>query len=350
MRIKIYDKDYNLLTTLINSSSASDFNNLKYKNKVSDIGDASFLVRVDNAKITTTTLAHYNRVEITDDDGTVRWTGLIVDKNVKLNTIEVKCYSIAYIMNKRVTGASEVHNGQANTEIEAILSNLNSAEATGITAGTLDLTTAINLTFNRGKAWQSIKSIVDGVDGQIIINNDRTLDFKSVVGNDLTASVIFRFEIENPELANILNFNVADGGRDIISKTYGESGALTSTKENAVIKGLYGLLEEYENFREINDQATLDNSSENNNKDSQLSPSIRLSPKVTDNFEAGDIVVIKLDNDFIELDGNFQIMEKSVSIINNQKMIVIKINDEVGTFTDDFRNLKTNVDLLNTSV
>lgn len=350
MRILIYDNQYNLLTMLINSVSSSDFNNLSYKNKVNDIGDASFLVRVDNQKITPTNIQHYNRVEITEDDGTVKWTGLIIEKTIQLNVIQIKCYGLAHILDKRVTGNAETYNGQADTSITTLLSNANTAEATGITTGDIDLATAVNLTFNRSKVLSAMKSIKDAVDGQMLINNDRSLDFKSVVGNDLTASVIFRFEKNNPELANILKFQVSDIGREIISKTYGKSDALTTAQENATLRGLYGLLETFENFREINDQTTLDNSAINNNSDSELSPSIELSPAVPDNFEAGDIVVIKLDNGFVQIDGNYQIMEKSVNVINSQKLITIKISESGVTFTDDIKKIKDNLNLLNTSI
>lgn len=350
MRIIIYDNQYNKLTTLINSSISADFNNLRYKNKVNDVGDASFLVRIDNQKISQANLLHYNRVEITEDDGTVKWTGMIIEKTIQLNVIQVNCYSLAHILDKRVTGDAETYNGQADTSITTLLSNANTAEATGITAGDIELSTAVNLTFNRSKVLSAIKSIKDAVDGQILVNNDRSLDFKSVVGNDLTDSVIFRFERSNPELANILNFQVSDIGREIISKTYGESESLTTAQENATLKSLYGLLESFENFREINDQTTLDNSAINNNSDSELSPTIELSPLIQDNFEAGDIVSIKLDNDFINLDGSYQIMEKEVRVINTQKLITIKINESGLTFTDDIKKIKDNLNLLNTQV
>jgi len=350
MRIKLYDNQYSLLTTLINGVTSSDFNNLSYRNKVNDVGDASFLVRIDNQKITATNIQHYNRVEITEDDGTVKWTGMIIEKSVDLNTIQVKCYSLAHILDKRLTGDALTYNGQADTAIASLLSNTNSAEATGITAGDIDLTTGINITFNRTKVLSAMKSIKDSVDGQILINNDRSLDFKSVVGRDLTASVIFSFEKTKPELANILNFQVSDIGREIISKTYGKSDAISTAQENATIKGIYGLLEEFVNYREINNQTTLDNIAINNNSDSEISPSIALSPSVADNFEAGDIVNIKLDNGFVALDGNYQIMEKAVRVINSQKLITIQINDTRANFTDDIKKLKDNLNLLNTSI
>ena len=275
---------------------------------------------------------------------------MIIEKAIQLNIIQVKCYSLAHILDKRVTGDAITYNGQADVSVVSILTAVNSTEATGITAGDIDLTTAVNLTFNRSKVLSAIKSIKDAVDGQILVNNDRSLDFKSVVGRDLTASVIFRFEKNNPELANILDFKVSDVGREIISKTYGKSDSLSTAQENATLKGLYGLLETFENFMGTNDQTTLDNSAINNNSDSQLSPSIELSPSVPDNFEAGDIIAIKLNNGFTIIDGNYQVMEKDVKVINNQKLITIKINESTSTFTDDIKKIKDNLDLLNTSI
>ena len=350
MRIKIYDKDYNPLTTLINGVVTSDFNNLQYSNKVNAVGDASFLVRIDNPKITPTSIQHYNKLEITEDDGTVKWTGLIIERTIQLNIIQVKCYGLAHILDKRVTQSSVHYATEAGITVTTLLSNTNTAEQTGITAGEISLATAVDLTFQRTKVLQAIKSVADAVDGQYLVNNDRTLDFKEVVGNDLTESVIFRFEKATPELANILKFQVQDIGREIISKTYGKSDALTSTQENETLKNLYGLLEQFENYREIGDQTTLDNRTLNNNKDSELSPKIELSPAVPDNFEAGDIVKIKLNNGFTQLDGNYQIMEKDVNVINNQKLITIKINQSVANFTDDIKKLRENVNLLNTTI
>lgn len=350
MKIKLYDKGFTPLTTLINSSSASDFNNLSYKNQVNGVGDASFVVRIDNSKITPTTIKHYNRLEIKDDDGTVRWAGVIVDKKIELNLITVKCYGLAHVLDRRLTGDSELHSGQANTEATEILTDANSAEATGITAGTLDVTTAVNITFNRGKRLQAIKSIADAVSAQYIVKPDRKLYLQNIVGQDLSASVLFRFEYDKPEIANILQFEIADDGKVIVSKSYGKSNALTSTQTDAGIQAGYGLLEEFLNFSEASNQATLDGLTLNNNQDSGLSPTIALSPTVGDNFEAGDVVRIILDNKFISVDTTYQILEKAVKIVNGQKLITIKLNLEIKDFVADFKAMRTSLELLSRSV
>jgi hypothetical protein len=336
MKIKLYDKNFTLLTLLINSSTASDFNNLSYKNQVNGVGDASFVVRIDNPKITTATVKHFNKVEILDEDDVVRWVGIIVNKKIDINLITVKCYGLAHILNKRLTGSAEVHNGQANTEATELLTSANSAENTGISEGTLDVTTAVNITFNQTKVLQAIKSIADAVSAQYIVKTDRKLYVQTIVGQDLSASVFFQYEIDKPELANLLQFNVEDDGEAIISKSYGKNNTLTSAQEDAGIKTEFGLLEDFQNFNEASDQTTLDNLTANNNQDSGLSPAIALSPEVADNFEAGDIVKIKLNNGFISINTSYQILEKAVKIANNQKLITIKLNLEVKDFIADF--------------
>ena len=346
MKIKLYDKSFTPITTLINSSSASDFNNLNYKNQVNGVGDAGFVVRIDNPKITTASVKHYNRVEILDDDGTVRWAGVIVNKKIDLNLIAVKCYGLAHVLDKRTTGDAEVHSGQAGAEATELLTSANSAEDTGISAGTLDVTTAVNITFNRGKVLQAIKSIADAVNAQYIVKHDRKLYLQEIVGQDLTASVLFRYEYDKPELANILQFDIEDDGKSIVSKSYGKANALSSTQEDAGIKTAFGLLEEFKNFSEASDQTTLDNLTAGNNQDSGLSPTIALSPTVGDNFEAGDVVRIILDNGFISIDTEYQILEKSVKIANNQKLITVKLNLEAKDFIADFRKMKADLELL----
>ena len=346
MRIKIYDKDFVQLTTLVNTSSISDFNNLTYKNQVNNVGDASFVVRIDNPKITSTVINHYNKLEITDDDGTVRFVGVIVEKKIDLDLITVKCYGLAYILDRRITSPNEAHNGQANTEATSILNATNSEEATGITAGTLNVTTAVNVKFNHTKRWQAIKTIADSVGAQIIVKNDRKLYMQTLVGQDLSASVFFRYEKSKPQQANVLQFEITDDGKNIVSESHGTAKTFDSEIDDAVIRAKYGLLEEFGNFGEANDQTTLDNLVRNNNQDSGLSPAIALSPEITDNFDAGDVVQVTLDNGFISVDLPYQIFEKSVKIVNNQKLITIKLNLEQKDFLNDFKKMKSDLELL----
>lgn len=346
MKIKIYDKDFNPLTTLINGSTASDFNSLSYHAQVNGIGDASFVVRINNSKINQTTINHYNKIEIADDDGTIRWVGLIVEKTITLDLVTVKCYGLAHVLDKRLTGDAEVHNGQANTEVASILTAVNAVEDTGISAGTMDVTATVNATFNRGKVWTSIKSIADAVGAQYIIRQDRKLYLQTLAGQDLTSSVIFRYEKNSPENANVLQFQTDDDGKAIISETHSKSSTLSSLAEDTAIKTKYGLLEEFKSFTEASDQNTLDQLTANNNQDSGLSPNVALSPTIGDNFEAGDTVRIILNNGFIDIDTEYQILDKTVRIVNGQKLITVKLNLETKTFVKEFKAIKESVESL----
>lgn len=350
MKIKLYNKDFTLLTILINGSTASDFNGLTYKNQVDNVGDATFTVRIDNQKINQTTVKHYNRVEILDDDDTVRWVGVIVNKKIDLNLIQIKCYGLAHVLDRRLTGGSEIHNGQANTEATELLDSANLAETTGIIAGVLDVTTAVNITFNQTKVLQAIKSIADAVGAHYIVKNDRKLNLQTIVGQDLSGSVVFRYEYDRPELANLLQFDIEDDGKVIVSKTYAKNSTLTSAQLDSAIKDEFGLLEEFRNFTEANNQATLDNLTSNVNQDSGLSPTIALSPEFGDDFDAGDIVRVILNNGFISIDTNYQILEKAVKIVNNQKLITVKLNLEAKNFIADFKKMKDSLELLSRSI
>lgn len=352
MLIKIYDKTFTPLTILISNSQTDDFINLNYKNVIDGVGDASFTVRVDNKKISPTVLNHYNKIEIVEEDeaGTVRWVGVIVEKTVKLNVIDVKCYSLIHILDRRITDEGDEVSGNANTLVANLLTATNSAENTGISAGTIDLSTYAKITLNREKVLSAIQNIASFVNGHYIVKNDHKLYFRSDIGNDLTASVIFRFEKLTPKLANIISFSVSDIGREIVSKTYGKSNTLRSTQESTTIKNNYGLLEEYKNFADGQDQTTLDTATTNNNISDLFSPDVTLKSDIADNFEAGDKVKVKLNNGFITLDGNYQIVEKSVRMVGTQKNISIRLNYKTANFITDVKKLQKNIELLNTRV
>lgn len=350
MIIKIYDKDFVALTTLVDTNSASDFNSLNYKNQVNGVGDASFVVRINNSKINTTTIKHYNKVEILDNDGTARWVGVIASKDITLDIITVKCYGLAYMLEKRLTGDAEQHAGQANTEISEILTSANATEDTGITEGTLDVTTAVDATFTRAKALVAIKAIADSVGAQYTVKPDRKLYVQQLVGQDLSGSVFFRYEKSNTEQANVLQFRIGDDGKAVISKSYGKGNGLNSIYEDTGIKNEFGLIEDFKSFNEANDQDTLDNLTANNTQNGELSPTIALSPNVGDNFEAGDIVHISLNNGFINVNTDYQILEKAVKITNGQKLITVKLNLEVKDFIHDFKAIKDTVESIDRKV
>lgn len=349
MRIKIYDKSWSPLTTFF-GGSVPDFNGLSYKSTLGEIGDASFTIRLDNAKCTEANIRHYNKVEITDDDDKVRWNGVIVQKRITFNLVEIRCYSLIHLFQKRITGDAEAYNDDANTVLSTLLSNTNGAEDTGIAEGDLTVSTNVQVTYNRTSVYDALKTIAAAAGGQYDVNLNRELDFKPVIGQDLSASIGFRYDLALLFNANIINFDVSDDGKDIVTKTYAKSDGFTSNEEDGSLTTLYGLHEQFKNFREVNDQTSLDNLTDNNNNGSEYSPEITLSPAVGDEFEIGDIVEVVLNNRLVNIDGNFQILEKSVKFKAGQKQISIKIISNTSDFFKKIKNLSSDVRLLSREV
>lgn len=349
--IKIYDKDYNPLTTLFIGDTDIDYNSLSYSSKVNGVGEASFTVRIDNNKITSSTIKHYNKIEIYEDDlNNIKWSGVIVSFTVSLNTVKVSCYSLLHMLEKRIT-ADGIEIFKTGGEIATDLLNYaNSEEDTGIIAGTLDCPTSADLTFTRASVLSALGTTSDSTDGQYIVGVDRKLHFRSKVGNDYSNSIIFKYDINQIELSNILKFQVDDSGTKIISRTYGKAEDLVTTQTNSDLKDEFGLLEDYQSFREQKDQSTLNQVAMTNNKDSQHNPSLELSPNVIDNFEAGDTVGLLLNNGFIALDGQIQIKEKRTTIVNGQKKIVVVTEEDPNSLITEIKAIKRNVKNLDTNV
>ena len=349
MKIKIYDKIWSALTTLL-SAGESDFNKLEYKDILGRVGSARFIMRLDSSKATLVNLEHYNKIEITDDDDTVRWTGVITQKIISLNTVLIRCKSLIYLLEKRVTNDNNVFNTQADTVITALLANANAEEDTGIDLGTNDITTNVQLTFNRASVLDAIKQVASAVSGQFQINRSRKLQFTTTLGSDLSGSVAFNYDIALIAGANIIRFNVLDDGLNIISKTFGKSGGNTSAQEDSGFKTSFGLHELFKNFRELDNQTTLDSVTADKNAGAEYSPEITLKPDVSDNFEVGDIVAIKLINRLISIDANHQILEKVVEFKGGQKQISIKVISNTSDFFKQLNDVKKDVELLSREV
>jgi len=351
MKIKIYDKSYSPLSTLLQSGASSDFNNLEYREVLHEIGTARFNMRLDNPKTSLENLKHYNIVEIVDDDGTtVRWVGVIFYKEVQFNIVIVTCYSLIFLLSRRLTASSVVFNNTAGNVVSSILSTTNGIEDTKIIAGTLNASTNVNLTLNRAPLFNTLKTIAESANAQFRVKPNRQLDFMNVIGTDLSGSILFQYDFSLIASANILRFSVDDDGKQINSKAYGESGALSSSQEDAGIRTSYGLHEKYKNFREISDQNTLNGITSDMNRIEEFSPAIALSPEIEDNFDVGDIVSVKLKNRLIDIDDTFQVLEKRVRIRGGQKEIIIRVNDIPTDFLREIKDIQQDVDLLSREV
>lgn len=341
IQIKIYNKDMVALTAF----NSGEFGRLQYKKTLGEIGDASFTIDINNDKASLVNLQHFNRVEISVD-GTVEWLGIIVKKDVSFTTVQVRCLELIAVFKKRLVPSAFTLSGNVSTAFASLLTQINSDDDTGISAGLTDLSDSVNLTFERQDAITVLKSLASSVGGQFRLNTDRTLDFLSSVGQDLSASVLFTYVVTQPSQANILKFDVSDDGDSIVTRSIGKSDTLSSTQDDALLQSKYGVIEVFNNFRVANTQGNLDDLTNEKNMDSLFSPSLDLAPTVEDNFTIGDIVSIKIKNKLIDIDDTFQILEKSVKIVNNQKSISVKINEIPKTIVNTIGELKSKVELL----
>jgi len=347
MQIRIYDKGFNSLTVLF---QGSDFVDLQYGNFLDRVGNASFTVDIKNPKVTTANVKHYNKVEISDDDGTVRWVGVIVNKKILLNIVTIQCFQLIHLLERRRSDESVSYSHAASYIVSQLLSYTNGLGYTGIIAGTINVSDVVNKDLKRASILSAISDIAQETDSQYFVNNSRQLDFKDQVGTDLSASIQMRYNKDLLPMANVIDFNVTDDGSKIRSRTYGKTSSLTSTQTDSTLLSDYGLLEDTEDFREITDQTTLDNATANANKGAEFSPSFLLAPDFTDNFEVGDIVSVVLKNELVDVSENYQIFEKSVVFRGSQKQISLRFNSNVDDIATVIKNLKKDVDTLSREV
>lgn len=342
IQIKIYNKDFSEITAF----NEGEFGGLEYKKGLNKIGDASFVLDISNSKVTEGSMQHYNRVQIVID-GVIEFTGLILQKNIDFNTVTVRCKELIYLLKKRVVEDNYNLSGQAGTAIETLLAYLNADDDTGIEFGGSDVTTTVNMTFNSQDAFSILDSVANSVLGQFYIDSsDNKLYFKADIGTDKSSSVVFRYNITQPQLANILRFQVDDNGEEIVTESFGKSDALTSVQDDATLKTKYGKLQVANNFAVANVQANLDGLTSFEISDSLFSPDISLSPTVADNFVVGDTVKVTINNKLVDIDDSFQVLEKNVRIVNKRKQISVKINKLPKDITTEVSKLQRKVKLL----
>lgn len=344
-QVRIFNKEFSQLTAFLEG----EFGALSYMDALGEVGSAEFILDIANEKVTDANLRHYNRVEILEE-GVVQWVGYIARKSIEFNTVRVRCRSLIGLFKKRITGSPYTLSGDAGQAVSTLLSDINSSEDTGIAFGIEDISATINMTFDSQDAFYVLTKIADVAGAQFEVDTERSLSFKSQIGEDLSESIVFRYNIAQIEQANILNFNVDDDGDEIVTKAYGKSDALTSSQEDTALKAKFGLLETFKNFRVANVQGDLDALTDSEVKDAAFSPRIELSPNIKDTFKVGDVVRVQLLNKLINIDGDFQILEKSVKVVNRQKLISVKISNLTQDVVRKMRDLESRLALLESKV
>jgi len=321
IQIKIYSKTFVKLATFVEQ----DFTGLQHQRARAEIGDCSFTIKLNRAKMSDANLNLYNRVKIIED-GVVKFTGIITQKIVKLDTADIRCRELPFILKKRLVGNAYTLSGAVNDVVTTLMNDINASEDTGISIGTLSGIGTVNLTFNRADAWTVLKQICEATGNQFEIK-DRTLTVAPQIGTDKSSSILFRYNVDQIANANLMSFEVEDDGENIVTKSYGKSDALTSTQTDVTLQGKYGTIERFKDFRVVNTQGVLDEFTQYEIADRIYSPKLSLKPNVNDNFEMGDLVKIRLKNPLVNINDTFQIMQKSVKFNGDQKVISIRIND-----------------------
>lgn len=347
IQLKIYDKDRTPLTAF----NLGEYGALNYRKTVGQIGDCSFTLNIDNAKVTQANVRNYNRIEIISD-GVIEWNGYIISKRVTLNTLSIQCKELVGILGKRIVTDGYTLSGEAGTAVGTLLSTINGGEDTGIIMGETDVTDTINMTFNQQDAFSILQNIASTVGAQFVLNDDRTLDFKNTIGADKTTGddkVRLEYNVLQPQQANLLKFEVEDNGENITTKAYGKSDALTSLQDDSGLLALYGTLEKFFSFTQANTQENLDALTASKLTDSLFSPTLSLIPNEPDNFDIGDLVLVSIKNKLINIDDSFQVLEKSVKIVNSQKSITVRINQLPQDVVDEISALQKSVNQLETN-
>lgn len=344
IQLKIYDKSYNVLTAF----NTGEFTALSYKKTMGQIGDASFTLDIANSKVTDITLRNYNRVEILDG-GVVLWSGYLVTKQITFNQVVVQCKELIGILVRRLTPNAYTLSGNAGTAIGTLLAMVNAEEDTGITMGATDVSASINMTFNQQEVLSALQNIADNVGAQFKVNEARELVFMLSIGTDKSSSVKFEYNTIQPQQANIVKFQVEDNGDGVVTKSYGANSSLTSAQTDIDLKTKYGLLEKFNSFTQANNQGNLDALTLSKISDSLYSPALDLIPGELDNFDVGDTVKINIKNKLVLINDSFQILEKSVKIVNSQKSISVRINQLPQNITNTIRDLQRQVNLLITN-
>lgn len=343
-QIKIYNKNYEELTAL----NVGEYGGLTYSKTLGQIGNSSFTLDINNLKVTEENLRNYNRVEI-EDNGVKTWVGYISNKTITFNQVTVQCKELIGILGKRLVGDAYTLSGGAGIAVSTLLDYINSIEDTGIVMGNTDVLDNINMTFNQQSALEILTNIADTVQAQFILNEDRTLDFLLQVGEDKSSDVNLVYNILQPQVANLSNFNVTDDGESIVTRSYGKSDTLTSVQDDIDLKDKYGILEIFNSFTQANTQTNLDSLTQSKLSDTLYSPTLNITPNQDDNFNMGDTVKINIQNKLVNINDTFQILEKSVKIVNGQKTISVKINKLPQTIVNTIRDLQRKINLLETN-
>ena len=330
MKVKIYTHDNIELTTLFQI----DFEGLNYRKANQEAGTASFVVRVDNPKITGDTVRVYNRVKIYNDSGIVEFSGFTLTTTIELETIQITVAGILGILKVRTMPFNYTLSGDINTCLQTVIDHANSIEDTGIRSGQLLGTGSINRQFNGDDVFSAITDIVEGNACQFYFDhNTHEITVKPQVGVNRSNDIVFQYDTRNVLLSNLSSFRVVDNGDSVCTVASGRVDASNNEILDNDLVAKYGRIERNKAYRTISN-TDLATQLYSELSESEYSPDLVLSPQITDSFDVGDIVGVRLYNKVVDIDTAYQILEKEIVFSGNERSIRIRVNKKQTDIID----------------
>jgi hypothetical protein len=240
------------------------------------------------------------------------------------------------LFDKRVVTRSFT-NWQGGLAVFEILNvKLNPTDDTWITQGATDVTDIFSHDFFQMQASKAFEKIEEATLCEILTDTDFKLNCKKQIGEDKSASVIFRF-IRNLQNANSIDgFTLLQEGKELFNKIvcYGKNNVITATRQDNASIAEFGLLEKVRYFTEIEDQNTLNKNAEALlafHKPIKEIPSISPNKTKIDLFDygIGDRVRVIIKHGILDFDQIHRILSITVTVgRNNEESIDIEIAQE----------------------
>ena len=308
IRIKVYDKDFNPLTTLLDI----DYNNLTHTQEMGRVGSAQFTMELRNQKINERNLRHYNRIEVVDETG-VRFVGYIDYKKIVDNVITIRCSSLIGILKKRILNGQFLLTGVIDGFFKSLLTSLNNYSDTTIVVGDIDTGQTVSKRFNDTTFYGVLEIMTSTVNAEFEVDTQRRLNIKPSLGNDLRDSVKFIHDYKRPEQNTLLNVDYEDDGDTITTRSVGAtSGGLRVAYLTQFYSNRYGVLERFVNLSNSATQQDLNQSTLRLLRQNVYTVNLSIKPEIPDNFEVGDFVKVYIRNRLNTLNADYQILRKVV--------------------------------------
>ena len=347
IRIEVYDKDFNPLTTFFDV----DFNNLTHTQAMGRVGSAQFIMDINNQKINEQVLRHFNRIEVVDQTG-VRFVGYIDYKKIVDNLITIQCSSLIGILKKRVLPNNFDLDGLVDDFLRDLLNSVNDFDDTGISVGTMDTAKSVNKSFTDTTIYSIIETIAQTLNAEFEVDKQRRLNFRQFVGKDLRASIRFIHDYQRPQQNNLLKVDYADDGDTITTGAIGRTGGgLRAGFSAPAYVERYGIIEKFVNLSNSLSLADLQEATKRLLQQNTYSVSLSIKPDIADNFEVGDFVKVYIRNRLNTLDADYQILRKVVQYKGDgQRQISVGLSGLETGFVDEVSDISKRTRLVESVV